>query len=267
MACLFPLELKHPETGLMSQVHCGRCRYCRIRRKQAWVGRLMLESLDHEWARFLTLTYAEDPGVLDTADLRDFLKRYRYHYGPCRFFAVGEYGEKNKRGHWHLIIFGHPPEVRGHWLNNKAWDAGYSFDGTVTKDSIGYVAGYTLKFSGDRDKPNICRQSLKPGIGFKRIGMMAMLASREGLETWPTEYRMGGRRFPLTDGALTHFQKVYSESGGCPPSLIATPEQRDETVRIIRSDLGTRIRAEKRASAVSYKDVLDAFASQTKAPR
>ena len=81
MPCTFPLELKHPETGLMQAVHCGRCRYCRIRRKQAWVGRNRLELLDHETARFLTLTYAKDPGTLQVSDLQDFLKRYRYHYG------------------------------------------------------------------------------------------------------------------------------------------------------------------------------------------
>lgn len=251
----------------MSAVHCGRCRYCRIRRKQAWVGRNRLELLDHTCARFLTLTYAEDPGTLQVSDLQDFLKRYRYYYGPCRFFAVGEYGTKNARGHWHLIIYGHEPRVRGHWHDNKAWNKGYSFDGTVTTESIGYVSGYTLKDSADFNKPNISRQSLKPGIGFNYIGRMAMLAAREGLDVWPSSYLIGGRRYPLTDGALTFFQRIYSEAGGCPPVYLATPEERDLAVRLSRGDLGSRLRAEDVARAVSRKDVLDEFSSQNKVSR
>ena len=116
--CICPIEVKHD--GLSSLVRCGRCRYCRVRRKQQWLGRILLERRSHTAARFLTLTYAEDPGILDVSDLQKFLKRYRDHYGECRYFAVGEYGERNGRGHWHLLIFGHGPVVRGHWKDNKA---------------------------------------------------------------------------------------------------------------------------------------------------
>ena len=107
MQCAYPLTVKHGDHSAL--VRCGQCRMCRTRRKQAWVGRLLLEARDHKAARFLTLTYAVEPGKLEYSDFQKFMKRYRVIYGPCRFFAVGEYGSKTFRGHWHVLIFGHPP--------------------------------------------------------------------------------------------------------------------------------------------------------------
>lgn len=224
---------------------------CRIRRKQAWVGRLRLEHRDHKSSRFVTLTYKQEnrPETLVLDHLRDFMKRYRYHYGQCRFFAIGEYGEKNEGAHWHLIIFGHPPipealfNPKGaKWLDNKAWDLGFSFDGNVTAKSIGYVAGYAVKgIKCTPDKQPLCRQSLKPGIGFNGIAQLAQLAARGApLETWPSTFSVDGRKYPLTDGAMAKFQVVYLESGGVPP-ILSTPEMLDAQARAALADLGTRI--------------------------
>lgn len=255
--CVCPLYLK--SEGMARMVSCGQCRECRLRRKAAWVGRLRLELKDHAYARFLTLTYSTDPGILDVKDLADFLKRYRYHYGPCRFFGVGEYGSKGGRGHWHLIVYGHAPETVGHWKNNKAWDAGYSFDGTVTVQSIGYVGGYVLK-DVDRLKKAVCRQSLKPGLGFRQIDQMALAALKTPLEVYPTSYLVGGKRYPLCAGGLARFQSTYLESGGVPP-IKNSPESLHLAAVAQISDWGTRISQEKRAEALSFREVVDAHAT------
>lgn len=249
--CLSPLTVNRE--GLLCQVRCGQCMPCRIRRKQSWVGRLRLELRDHAAARFLTLNYADPPKVHKIEDLRNFLKRYRYYYGPCRFFAVGEYDD-NARAHWHLIIFGHPPipnatwtRKGAHWYDNKAWTEGFSHDGNVTTASIGYVAGYAVKGYDKPDLLPVVRQSLKPGIGFKGISALARAAAVSPLQSWPTHYTVGGRRYPLSDGALARFQVTYLESGGVQPPT-QTPDALDQRARACISDWGTRIRSSELAA-------------------
>lgn len=265
--CLCPIKVTHGD--LVAMVRCGQCMKCRIRRKQAWVGRLRLEAMDHVDSRFLTLTYrpADRPEVLPLEHLRDFMKRYRYYYGPCRFFAVGEYGEDRGGAHWHIIIFGHPPieAARGHkkgahWHDNKAWSFGWSEDGTVTTQSIGYVAGYTVKGIAKGEQVPVCRQSLKPGIGFRRIGAMGEVCARVPLKMWPTHYRIGGSVYPLSDGALARFQVSFLESGGVAPP-VQTPDALDFSARLVLGDLGTRIRAEDAKFLKSRRD-RDVYAAQ-----
>lgn len=246
--CICPIEVE--SNGLKSLVRCGRCRYCRIRRKMHWLGRLSLEARQHEASRFLTLTYAHDPGVLDGSDFTKFMKRYRHHYGECRYFAVGEYGTKSGRGHWHAIIFGHAPVVRGHWCDNLAWSHGFSFDGTVTKDSIGYVAGYTLKSAMGTEKAAITRMSLKPGIGFdylERLGS-SLASSYLGapLTSWPSGYTIGDRKFPLCDGGLMAFKRGFLNAGGLAPAEF-DPETRHYIACELLMDRGTRIEQERLA--------------------
>lgn len=108
--CLSPLRLPDREWS-RAIVRCGQCTPCLIRRKQQWVGRLRFENQSHVSSRFLTLTYRDAPDTLDVTDLQLFAKRYRYHYGKTRFFAVGEYGGRSGRPHWHVISFGIAPEV------------------------------------------------------------------------------------------------------------------------------------------------------------
>lgn len=47
---------------------------------------------------------------LSSKDLQNFLKRFRKHaskisHSPIRYFAVGEYGPKHFRCHWHLLLY------------------------------------------------------------------------------------------------------------------------------------------------------------------
>lgn len=217
--CISPIHLKDPQ-GYYFTTSCGQCRQCRLRRKLSWVGRLKLESQCHHTARFLTLTYnkSSDPGILPPEHIRDFLKRYRYHYGPMRYFVVGEYGDKNARPHWHCVIFGHPPADPNNpkWLDNQAWDLGFSDDRPVIQGCFEYVASYMLKNGDDKQFRPVIRQSLKPGIGFQRIIEMAK-ASPKNLTGWPTSYYIGSKKYPLCAGGLARFQTTYLEEGGIPP--------------------------------------------------
>lgn len=250
--CLVPFTIVH-EDGLVDRVRCGRCRYCRLRRKMAWVGRMRLELAAHAHGRFLTLTYAADPGELDVGDLQRFMKRYRHHYGECRYFAVGEYGEARGRGHWHVIVFGHQAQVRGRWPNNRAWSEGFSYDGVATPASIAYCAGYVLKGKVHGREP-VTMQSLRPGIGFGQIEKMARACVGRGIASWPTFYFVEGSKYPLCEGGLLCFIRAYTNAGGRPPELL-TPEERSAVAKAELCEWGSRIRDERTAAMASRLDV------------
>lgn len=244
MPCVAPIVVVHPDTKLRSEVACGQCRTCRLRRKLGWVGRLTLENREHKFSRFITLTYAKDPGVLDYRDFQLFMKRYRKEFGDVRFFVVGEYGGKSGRGHYHAILFGHPPRAVGHSKDLPlVWDHGFCYDGTVTRKSIGYVAGYVFKENYTPSKLPFVRMSLKPGIGMEGIRRqaeaVAELSKFKALtwSTWPRSYSIGGKEYPLCQGGLAKFIDVYLESGGLPPT-ISNPIARDLRVVGRASPLG-----------------------------
>lgn len=260
MRCVRPLVLRNRETGQYSSFSCNQCKGCRLRRKLGWVGRLHLESRRHQVGRFITLTYRDHnrPEVLEPKVLSDFMKRYRHHYGECRFFGVGEYGEENGNGHFHVIIFGHQAEVAGAWRTNKAWEFGFSGDAPLTLGRIKYTAGYVLKKHAGGDRQPFIQMSLKPGIGFDTIREWAVSCPRD-LGAWPHEYRIGRARYPLCQGGLAVFKAAYIESGGLPP-FIASPEMRDAEARALRLEWGTRDSRSDESIALWRREHADAQA-------
>lgn len=66
-----------------------------------------------DWNWFITLTYADaflpPGGGLVLKDLQDFWKRLRKRYSGVRYFAVGEYGERFRRPHYHILAFNYLP--------------------------------------------------------------------------------------------------------------------------------------------------------------
>lgn len=96
-------------TGL--EIPCGYCLLCREEQARQTAVRIHHEALQWEENSFITLTYApahEPPyGSLNYPDLVKFWKRLRKHIGELRYYAVGEYGDKTLRPHYHACIFGH----------------------------------------------------------------------------------------------------------------------------------------------------------------
>lgn len=111
-------------------VGCGRCLFCRIKKRNKWTARLILENACHSSSIFVTLTYSNEflpsPPSVSKRELQLFLKRLRKALGDkkIRYYACGEYGDTFLRPHYHLIIFGMgntPEEVE---LIDKAWNKG-----------------------------------------------------------------------------------------------------------------------------------------------
>lgn len=117
----------------------------------------------HEKNSFITLTYNNEnlPADLsiDLQHWQKFAKRLRDQVGEFRYLHCGEYGEKEKRPHYHACIFGmdfsedrevHTENDQGDPLYisptlDKIWGKGYCLIGDLTYESAGYVARYAMK--------------------------------------------------------------------------------------------------------------------------
>ena len=127
--CLYPLKMPH------ATVPCGRCNICRHNIAQDWTVRLVLESMaDYIGCYFLTLTYRNAPkSGLIKSDVQRWCKRARKK-ASFRYFAVGEYGSRFARPHYHVIVFlksGSIDDVVSAWETESGY-RGYVDVGTVT---------------------------------------------------------------------------------------------------------------------------------------
>lgn len=156
--------------GRFFQVGCWKCIGCRKRRLRMWTVRLMHEAQMHWHNRFVTLTYAPEhvgDGSLNYRHVQLLLKRLRRRggffsgeKGPLRYFCAGEYGEKFKRPHFHLLMFNFRPADELVWQNGARrskelcdeWAFGDVDIGMVEPGSCAYVAGYAMKKGYGRER-------------------------------------------------------------------------------------------------------------------
>lgn len=169
MQCLAPVTLWRPrniEVGTEARtdvVSCGKCPACLARRRTGWVFRLKEEQRNASSSAFLTLTYDDEnlpwsengyPTLL-TKDHQDFMKRIRStiknHFSddttkPLKYYAVGEYGTKTHRPHYHSILFNLPDEYFKHpELLDRDWQKGQTLLAECNIKTIKYVTGYINK--------------------------------------------------------------------------------------------------------------------------
>lgn len=158
--------------GLPLEIPCGQCIGCRLRRAQDWATRCVHEAQFHDEKCFLTLTYSPESlpadGSVDVAVLQRFIKRLRRALDPLRvrYFACGEYGGRTLRPHYHMLLFGYEflgdrrlykTTPHGYTYTSEQldtlWGLGQCVIGSLTSQSAGYVARYSLKkVTGDLAK-------------------------------------------------------------------------------------------------------------------
>lgn len=195
---------------------CGQCMPCRVNNRRIWVTRLVLESSQHPRTWFVTLTYRPENlpthGTLVPKHLQDWLKRIRRHLEPdlLRFYAVGEYGSKTKRPHYHALLFT-PDRADIPKLVEETWPHGFVDCSLAESAAITYVAGYTLKkmTSDFRNMnpelvPEFARMSRNPGIGAqsvpelsKALNTSAVAAEIARRGDVPSEVRIAGSVMPI----------------------------------------------------------------------
>lgn len=207
---------------------CGKCMSCRLTYAGAWMVRLVHERQLHELASFNTLTFSDDflpeNYSVDIYTMQLFMKRLRKKLGfPVRFFACGEYGEKDLRPHYHVLLFGTDFHAdRYLWRRSDSgvlsyrsptlesvWPFGHCETADFTKEAAGYTARYvTKKVGGDRAeahytrmhpvtgeihrvKPEFVTMSSRPGIG---SGWM----DRFACDAFPSDFVvLDGKKFPV----------------------------------------------------------------------
>lgn len=275
MLCKRPLRISNYEVG------CGRCMPCRVNKRNEWTTRLILEGTQHPanscW--FVTLTYGPEAlpkgGTLVPRDLKLFLMRLRKDVGvPFRYYAVGEYGEKSWRPHYHALFFGFTDvqlDLKGNLVSpsiSRCWPHGFIYIGAFNSSTAAYTAGYICKkLTRKEDEklqgrhPEFSRMSLKPGIGADAADAIAQagVTTEAGAlrilrgEDVPGVVRVDGRVRPIGRYLKQRVRISGGYSGKCFESTLrriqieTATRERDSTERERSIRAGHREASEGRA--------------------
>lgn len=184
------------------EFECRKCLACRLNIAREKSIRVYHESKTWEKSIFLTLTYNDENLIspkLQYLDFQLFMKRLREEVTrgikdkelkkqlQISYMVTGEYGDKNKRPHWHALIFNYEPIDKkllrttplGHQVYesrtlSNLWNKGLIEFGNITIESANYVARYAAKKlthgnDQDHDYHPIHKTSSKNAIGKKWI--------------------------------------------------------------------------------------------------
>lgn len=236
MLCSHPKKTSVGGNGY--PVACRKCMPCRLNRRKELTARIIMETMSHEHSIFVTLTYADQflpdidqhpNGNIYKKEIQNFLKRLRFSLSKnqqIRYFAVGEYGEKSGRAHYHLIIFNMDYSERSEQLINTAWQKGHIRVDENNEKSASYVARYTTKkLGGDLavekyqgKNPEFALYSRKPALGTETATLIAetMAASKSRNFLYEGVIRMKGKKYKLDEFMLRHISWYYQKLTGEP---------------------------------------------------
>lgn len=235
--CYQPIQIKNPKFGLPGEeqyllVNCRKCLECRQKRANEWAVRCMAESYKYPENAFITLTYEKSPIWLQKRDLQLFFKRLRKAIAPAKikYFAVGEYGSKNYRPHYHVIIFGFGFPDKYPWskskrhytifrsdLLEKCWTLGNCTVQDVTYNTCGYCALYSSP--QPHEMPKLLRHVPEFNLMSKNLGTDFLMEHMETyLETdaiWLDGHSINIPQYALNkyfgEGVKRDYNPRYSE--------------------------------------------------------
>ena len=264
------------------RVPCGKCMFCRIRERQVWACRILLEaSFTPTQSYFVTLTMDEEnvprtrEGVqtLRKRDVMVWQRQVKRKHGPFRYFTVGEYGNKSKRAHYHMALFPRSDSQAARIIGE--WKAGWTSSYPLAGKTASYIARYTTKKLTSPDdhrledgqEPEFILTSRDPGLGFNAVrAIVAQYRTAAGQniiqERGDVErtIRIGGRKYPLGDYLLTKIRKelgipLLESERLCHPNYEAwhvqeDPAEWDEEAFVAMEE---KHRAEEKRKALSYK--------------
>lgn len=232
---------------------------------------------------FLTLTYDRDRLTQRSLDVRDwqlFAKNLRYHAGPFRYYAIGEYTD-SWLPHFHACIFGQdfvePIKAfapRRHWclsrggfplyrsdLLEACWPHGFSYIGALTRESAAYCSGYIIKKTLGKDaeehyrfldintgeledlKPEFAVMSRRPGLGRGWFDQFAEETYRDDFIV------LDGKKRPVPK----YYDRLFKEAH--PAEYDAIAERRKRTAKTREHD-ETPERLEQRQAVAKAKQEL-----------
>lgn len=191
-------------SGVRVPIPCGQCVGCRLEKSRQWAMRCMHEKRLHKDNCFVTLTYndAHLPpyGTLVKRDLQLFMKRLRNEYGPgVRFYGCGEYGDVNRRPHYHVILFNVAFADKRKYKTTKGgfdlWTSstldalwsddngciGHAIIGDVTFETAAYVARYVMKKITGPAAAGAYDVTDADGVVFRRLPEFTVMSRRPGV--------------------------------------------------------------------------------------
>lgn len=232
-----------------TEAACHRCWQCREQAVDDWVGRNIAESRTSVASHAATLTYGRSragdvdhvrAAILTYSDVQKCLKLLRYHGYAVRYFAIGEYGARKGRAHWHVIF---------HWVDrvpdmvldrnfmwsvrgrdgdmHLVWPHGFAMLTKPTHAAFRYNCKYILKDQGPgEDRQGHLAMSKKPPLGSAYFARMAERYAEQGLApqdlhyvfpevTAPSKELRGSRerkRFMLRDRSAELFLDAYGDA-------------------------------------------------------
>lgn len=193
-------------SGIVQYVPCGRCIGCRLEKSREWAIRCVHESKMHPSNTFLTLTYDKEHlpsnGSVSVREAQLFMKKLRKFVFKktgklIRHYMCGEYGDLNKRPHYHALIFGYdfPDKLfystsgAGHKiytskLLDRIWGLGSCKVAELTFETAGYVARYAMKkVDGEKRKAGHYVVYDIDGVLHEREPEFAIMATQPGIAT------------------------------------------------------------------------------------
>ena len=220
-------------------IPCGTCPPCIYTHTAGWAFRLMQEDKVSSSSSFITFTYG-DANIVTTPNklrslckyhLQCFFKRLRkLNCGKqIKYYAVGEYGGKTKRPHYHAIIFNaNEDTIELAWSqreNNhtKAVPIGEIYYGDVSGYSIGYTLKYICKGKTvpafDQDDRQREFSLISKGIGLSYLSDKMLLwhnadiLNRNYLEL-PGKIKVAMPRYYRNKIYVSHLQKELMRVSG-----------------------------------------------------
>lgn len=206
MKCISQKELYLDVAGVATLVNvpCGKCIPCLMNKRAEWCFRLEQEHRVSKSAHFVTLTYDQKhlrmDNSLEKRDLQLYLKRLRKkdETTRIRYYAVGEYGSKNGRPHYHIILFNSDEaNIRLSWVDCKGAPIGIVHVGRVNSASVAYVTKYVIQkplHNDEREKP-FATMSRGYGIGARYLSDEMVAWHRENDANYVV--RQGGEKGKL----------------------------------------------------------------------
>ena len=164
---------------------CGKCVPCMLAEQRDWAFRLMLEAEVNDTAFFITLTFNDENLPEDNCvhpndvqrfmnSLRKKLERICKSKGICvpklSYFAVGEYGRKENRPHYHIMLYNFPIHrvFDMYRVVCDLWNRGFVKVEFCTPKTCNYVCKYMMKLDPRKhDVPPFRLMSRRPAIGYR----------------------------------------------------------------------------------------------------
>lgn len=190
MSCLTPFNVRIQNRGESATsygrtetipVPCGKCPDCVGKRVSQWSFRLRQELKTCRSAYFVTLTYAPSHlplsplGLMSLrkCDFQNFMKRLRErerqqkNTSRLKYYAVGEYGTKHSRPHFHAVLLNADMQSIEY-----SWQLGDVWYGTVEAGAVAYMMKYLSKerkigvMEGDDRVPEFALMSKGIGLNY-----------------------------------------------------------------------------------------------------